>query len=175
MEQKVSCTCLETPGLVGHAACCSFSKRPRFLDTSSSRNRVLWVTSGDRVTSDFYMHTGGGRKKHQGYSEIILSWHQHAALKQIVDLRSLSESLHLLLDGPGWNPLLGAKQHRMHIFAGGAFTLPLTRITIITTFRRGPINILAIRNSLSLERWRFVLIFIFVLDQTQPFLTLEAM
>lgn len=52
------CTCLETPGLVGPAACCSFSKRPLFLDTSSSRNRVLWVTSGDRIISDFYTHIG---------------------------------------------------------------------------------------------------------------------
>lgn len=51
-------TRLETPGLVGQAACCSFSKRPLFLDTSSSRNRVLWVTSGDRIISDFYMHRG---------------------------------------------------------------------------------------------------------------------
>lgn len=56
-EQSLSanddCTCLETPGLVGLCTCCSFSKSSLFLDTSSSRTRVLWVTSGNRVSSDF--------------------------------------------------------------------------------------------------------------------------
>ena len=50
-------TCLSNPGLAWVAAG-SFSNRPLFLETSSSRNRVLCATSGERTKSDFYRESG---------------------------------------------------------------------------------------------------------------------
>ena len=50
-------TCLSNPGLAWVAPG-SFSNRPLFLDTSSSRNRVLCATSGERTISDFYRERG---------------------------------------------------------------------------------------------------------------------
>lgn len=46
-------TCLEPPELLVDPVWCSFSNSSLFLDTSSNSSRVLWVTSGNRTTSDF--------------------------------------------------------------------------------------------------------------------------
>lgn len=57
-QDTVGFTFLEAPGLVTLCAGSSFSNRVLFLETSSSRNRVLWVTSGERVISDFCSDAG---------------------------------------------------------------------------------------------------------------------
>lgn len=94
-------TCLETPGLVGHEAGCSFSKSTLFRDTSSSRCRVRWVTSGDFMTSDFYKHIKSLSQRKEN-TEVLTKTISES------DLCSLIQPLHFLFDGPGWNSLPGA-------------------------------------------------------------------
>lgn len=97
------CTCLEPPELAADLVCCSFSNSSLFLDTSSNSSRVLWVTSGYRTISDF--------SKRKIKSKLAREWQKEKTKwcwnNCFADLCCLSQPLHLLLNGPGWNPLPG--------------------------------------------------------------------
>lgn len=69
-HERDTFTCLEAPGLVRLCSFSSFSKRLLFLETSSSRNRVRWVTSGDRAASDFWEHTGSWAEQTYGWCKL---------------------------------------------------------------------------------------------------------